>query len=109
MAIFRIARYKIRPEAIEACKEVVQATIDYTKAHEPGTLMYMVMQESGDPTSFVHLSAYADNAALQQHITAEPMVTNFREVLNPAMVVPATFTHYELMDAKLPQVLAESK
>lgn len=109
MAIFRIARYTIRPEAIEACKAVVQATIDYTKAHEPGTLMYMVLQEAEDPTSFVHISAYANDAALRQHVTAEPMTTNFREVLNPAMVVPPTFTHYELMDAKLPPVLAESK
>lgn len=105
MAIIRIARYAIRPETIEACKKVVQETVEYTRANEPGTLMYMVLQEAENPANFVHISAYTDESALKQHITAEPMTTNFREILNPAMVAPPEFTHYSLLDAKLPQLL----
>lgn len=106
MAILRIGRYTIRPEAMEACKKVIQTTVDYIRTDEPGTLMYMVLQEAENPTSFVHLSAYTDEAALQRHVTAEPMGTNFREILIPAMVEQTTFTHYTVVDAKLPQSLS---
>ncbi len=101
MAIFRIARYTITPEALAACQDFIHTTVAATKAQEPGTLMYMVLQETDNPASFVHISAYADDAAMAAHSVSEPMLTTIREVIQPAMVEAAQFTHYHLVDAKL--------
>ncbi len=79
MTIFRTAKYTIRPEAMEACKEVIRETVAYTKEHEPGTLMYLVLQEAENPANFVHISAYSDEAALERHVTGEPMLTNIQK------------------------------
>lgn len=100
MTIFRTASYTIRPEALEACKEVIRETVAYTKEHEPGTLMYMVLQETENPTNFVHLSAYRDEAALSRHVTGEPMLSNIQRVIMPATIGETVFTHYTLVDAK---------
>ena len=101
MAIFRIARYTIQPDALAACADFIQTTVAATKDNEPGTLMYMVLQETDNPTSFVHISAYADDDALARHVVSEPMLTTIREVIQPAMVAAPDFTHYTLVEAKL--------
>jgi len=107
MTIFRTASYTIRPESMEACKEVIRETVAYTKKHEPGTLMYMVLQEAENPTNFVHFSAYSDEAALERHVTGEPMLTNIQKVIIPATVGETLFTHYTVVDAKLSLTLAQ--
>ncbi len=105
MTIFRTASYTIRPDAMEACKEVIRGIVAYTKEHEPGTLMYMVLQDAEDPTNFVHISAYSDEAALERHITGEPMLTNIQRVIMPATVGETVFTHYSVVDAKVVHLL----
>jgi len=101
MAVFRIARYRVRAAALDSCKEALHTIVDGTNA-EPGTLMYLVLQDAEDPTRFIHLSAYRDEAALAQHVAGEPMGTQIREVLQPAMVDAAQFTHYTIVDGKFP-------
>jgi quinol monooxygenase YgiN len=105
MTIFRIARYTIRPEAMEAVKEVARQTVAYTKEHEPGTLMYIVAQEEENPCNFVHISAYSDEAALERHVTGEPMLTSITTVIVPATIGETVFTHYKIVDAKLSAAL----
>jgi len=107
MTIFRTAKYTIRPEAMEACKEVIRETVAYTKEHEPGTLMYLVLQEAENPANFVHISAYSDEAALERHVTGEPMLTNIQKVIIPATVGDTLFTHYTVVDAKISPSLAQ--
>ena len=104
MAIFRIARYSLQATAVDGCKSALHTIVDATNA-EPGTLMYLVLQDAEDPTGFVHLSVYSDEAALAQHIAGEPMGTQIREVLQPAMVGAPQFTHYTLVDGRLPATL----
>jgi quinol monooxygenase YgiN len=108
MAIFRIARYTIQPEALDACADFIHTTVACTKDNEPGTLMYMVLQETDNPASFVHISAYADDDALAGHVVSEPMMTTIREVIQPAMTDGPDFTHYTLVDAKLLAALPQS-
>lgn len=108
MVIVRTGRCTIRPEAMDACKAFMRETVAYTKENEPGTLMYMVVQEAENPTSFVIIQAYSDEAALERHLTAEPMLTNIREVLVPAMIDGPHFTHYTIVEAKIPSSLAQT-
>jgi quinol monooxygenase YgiN len=107
MTIFRTASYTIRPDAMEACKKVISETVAYTKEYEPGTLMYMVLQDAENPTNFVHISAYSDEAALERHITGEPMLTNIQQVIIPATVGETVFTHYTVVDAKVSSSLVQ--
>src|SRR5207244_2358954 len=44
--MYRLARYAIRPEALAEWKEALHETIAEAKAKEPGTLMYLIMQET---------------------------------------------------------------
>lgn len=101
MTIFRTATYTIRPEALEAVREVIRETVAYTKEHEPGTLMYMVLQDAENPTNFVHISAYSDQAALERHVTGEPMLSNIQRVIMPATVGETVFKHFSMVDAKV--------
>jgi quinol monooxygenase YgiN len=93
---------------MDACKAFMRETAAYTKENEPGTLMWMAVQEAENPTNFVIIQAYSDEAALERHLTAEPMLTNVREVLLPAIVDGPHFTHYTIMEAKMPSSLAQT-
>ncbi len=69
--------------------------------------MYLVLQEAENPANFVHISAYSDEAALERHVTGEPMLTNIQKVIIPATVGDTLFTHYTVVDAKLSPSLAQ--
>src|SRR5690348_6799862 len=100
MTIYRTAHYRVQAAAIEGCATAQHAIVEATQG-EPGTLLYLVLQDAADPTRFVHISAYRDDEALATHIAGEPMGTQIREVLMPAMVEMSEFTHYTLVDGKL--------
>ena len=104
MAIFRIGRYAVRPDGIESCQQVIHRTVALVKADEPTTLLYLGLQDTAEPTKFVHISAYTDEAALQRHIQGEAMLQDFRTNLFPFFVDPAVFTHYSLVDGKMSEI-----
>ena len=100
MAIFRIGRYSVRPEGVDSVHQVIHRTVDLVKEHEPDTLLYLALQDKDDPNTFVHISAYSDEAAMERHVQGEVMLADFRDHLFPFVAVPATFTHYTLVDGK---------
>jgi quinol monooxygenase YgiN len=91
--IRQLARYEIRPEAIERCLAAIQEFVAYIGANEPGTLRYEVWQEPGRPTRFVHLFVFRDAAAHRAH-SASVEVKRFAAVLYPACLAPVEFTDY---------------
>src|SRR5215211_5866825 len=103
MTIYRTAHYRVQAEALARCEAAQHIIVEATQA-EPGTLLYLVLQDTQDPTRFVHFSVYSDDAALAAHIAGEPMGTQIREVIQPAIVEATEFTHYTLVDGKLPAV-----
>jgi quinol monooxygenase YgiN len=108
-AIFRIARYSIQPEAIADCQAAIREIVGLTH-DEPGTLMYLVFQEAENPANLIHFSAYADAAALQAHVTGQPMLDKINAVISPVMIGTPTFTHYTLFDGKLlPALVVEGE
>jgi quinol monooxygenase YgiN len=86
MAIFRIGRYSVRPEGITSCQQVIHRTVALVTEQELTTLLYRALQDTTDPTRFVHISAYTDEEALQRHIQGEVMLKDFRENLFPFIV-----------------------
>ena len=96
--IRQLARYEVRPEALERCLAAIHAFVAYVRANEPGTLRYEVWQEPGHPTRFVHLFVFRDQEADRIH-SASAEVKTFAGVLYPACLAPVEFIDYCQVDA----------
>ena len=65
--IRQLARYEVRPEALERCLAAIHEFVAYVRAKEPGTLRYEVWQEPDHPTRLVHIFVFRDAAADRAH------------------------------------------
>ena len=91
--IRQLARYQVRPEALEKCLSAIQEFVAYVRANESGTLRYEVWQEQDDPTKFVHIFVFRDAEADRLH-SESPEVKKFASVLYPECLKPVEFTDY---------------
>ncbi|MEU2821148.1 putative quinol monooxygenase [Streptomyces bacillaris] len=63
-----IVRFNLRgAEAAEAFDSLVEETLQGIRAHEPGTLSYVVHTVADEPNSRLFYELYADRAAFDQH------------------------------------------
>jgi quinol monooxygenase YgiN len=92
--IRQLARYQVRPEALERCLAVIREFVAYVRAKEPGTLRYEVWQEREDPTRFVHIFIFRDADADRRH-SESPEVKKFASVLYPECLAPVEFIDYQ--------------
>ena len=94
MPIYQTAHYQVNPRAVDKVKTAVVEFVDYVTEHEPGTRIYTVWQEEGDPTKFVHLFEFADEAAHRVH-GSSAAVRKFEDVYRPELAAgPVVFTDY---------------
>jgi quinol monooxygenase YgiN len=91
--IRQLARYQVRPEALERCLAAIHEFVAYVRANEPGTLRYEVWQEREDPTRFVHIFVFRDADADQKHSQSE-QVKKFASILYPECLAPVEFIDY---------------
>ena len=91
--IRQLARYQVRPEALEQCLAAIREFVAYVRANEPGTLRYEVWQERDDPTRFVHIFVFRDAEADRIH-SESPEVKRFAGVLYPNCLAPVEFVDY---------------
>ncbi|MEZ0064602.1 quinol monooxygenase YgiN [Streptacidiphilus sp. MAP12-20] len=99
MPIYQTAHYQVMPEGVPAVTEAIAAFVAYVAANEPGTLMYAAWQQQDDPTRFVHLFTFADEAAHEAH-GASAAVRAFEAVYRPVLAAgPVVFTDYRLIAA----------
>lgn len=74
--------------------------MQYVETNEPGTQMYLAWQEKSDPTCFLHLFIFADEAARTRHGKSEA-VRRFESMYSPELVGgEVVFTDYELISGK---------
>jgi quinol monooxygenase YgiN len=66
-AMYRTAEFQVDPNSIAKCRKVIQEFVAYVKSNEPGTLLYISLQNEKDATRFLHLMAFADPLALVEH------------------------------------------
>ena len=97
--IRQLARYQVRPEAVERCLAAIHEFVAYVRASEPGTLRYDVWQEEKDPTRFVHVFVFRDAEADRIH-SESPEVKKFASVLYPECLAPVEFIDYRQVVAK---------
>jgi quinol monooxygenase YgiN len=77
-------RHQLLPESVAAFDRLVEQTIASIRAHEPGTLVYVVGASTDDPTSRVFLEIYCDEEAFDHH-NAQPYVRRFLAAREPML------------------------
>jgi quinol monooxygenase YgiN len=92
--IYQTAHYQVNAAAVDKVKSAIAEFVDYVARNEPGSRMYTAWQRKDDPTRFVHLFEFADEAAHQAHGSSEA-VRQFEAVYGPELVDgPVVFTDY---------------
>ena len=94
--IRQLARYEVRPAALERCLAAIREFVAYVRANEPGTLRYEVWQEQDHPTRFVHRFVFRDAEADRIHGESAE-VKKFAGVLYPECLAPVEFVDYKLV------------
>jgi quinol monooxygenase YgiN len=75
-----IATLKVKSGNEATFQQAAEKMIAHVKAHEPGTLTYVLNRSTSDPTEFVFYEIYADAAAFAAHGGSEPMQQFFGAV-----------------------------
>ena len=100
MPIFQTGRYEVNPSAISKVKQAIVEFVDYVKANEPGTEMYLAWQEAENPAKFLHLFIFKDAESAKKHGESDA-VRKFESVYSPELVGgEVTFTDYEMPAGK---------
>jgi quinol monooxygenase YgiN len=95
MPVHQTAYFVVREGALEICQEAIREFVEYVRANEPHTLLYMSLQEKGNPNHFLHYFIFKDEAARDLHANSDA-VNHFTAVLYPNLAAPVEFTEYEL-------------
>jgi len=95
--IYQTAHYQVKASAVDMVKAAIAEFVEYVATNEPGSRMYTAWQQKDDPTRFVHLFEFADEAAHQAHGRSDA-VRQFEAVYGPELVGgPVVFTDYVLI------------
>jgi quinol monooxygenase YgiN len=100
MAIYETGGYRVKAEAVEKVKQAIKVFVKYVQENEPGTKMYLAWQEKDDPTKFLHLFIFENEAAQARH-GQSAAVKQFESVYSPELVGgDVVFTDYEMILGK---------
>ena len=77
--IFITAKFRVRPEDADAWPEISRSFTEATRA-EDGCLWFEWSRSLDDPTEFVLVEAFRDDAAGSAHVTSEHFATAQREL-----------------------------
>ena len=94
MPVYQLAHYQVEPTAVEEVTAAIEEFVDYVSDNEPGSRLYAAWQQQDDPTRFVHVFIFADEAAHQAH-GQTAAVRKIESVYTPHLVGgPVVFTDY---------------
>ena len=101
MAIYQTAHYRVNEAAVAEVKAAIVEFVDYVRASEPGTRLYAAWQQEDDPTRFVHLFIFENEAAQAAH-SGSSAVNRFESIYAPHLLGgPVVFTDYALVAANI--------
>jgi quinol monooxygenase YgiN len=102
MSIYQTARLEVKEEALEICQHAISLFVEYVRDHEPGTLSYISLQESENPTKFLHVFIFRDAKAKDVH-TNSIAVNRFTSTLYPNLKAPVEFSEYQVLASTGPR------
>src|SRR5688572_11007710 len=95
MAIYKVARYDIRPESREPAERAMHELASYIRKELPGT-MWNVYRAASTPGRYLALTRSEDKTAEDRHRDA-PGVHAFVSTLAPLLVGEGDTDQYELV------------
>jgi quinol monooxygenase YgiN len=97
MAIYTIAKYRVRSSGVDRVKRAIEEFVRYVHANEPGTQMYVAWHEKDDPTRFVHFFIFENEAAHTVH-SESAAVKRFEAAYRPELDAgDVVFTDYRMV------------
>jgi len=100
MPIYQTGGYRVRATGVAKVKPAIKDFVAYVQANEPGTKMYLAWQQTDDPTHFLHLFIFEDQAAQVRHGQSEA-VRRFEAIYSPELVGDEVeFTDFEMVAGK---------
>ena|SRR5215471_500542 len=100
MPIYQTGGYQVKPSAVKKVKEAIKEFVRNVQENDPGTKMYLAWQQKDDPTRFLHLFIFEDEAAQTRHGESDA-VKKFESVYFPELVGgEVVFTDYEMVSGK---------
>ena len=94
-----IAKLKVRTGKEAEFERAAREMVAHVKAHEPGTLTYVLHRSAADPTVFAFYEVYADSAAFTAHSGSDRM-RQFGRGLGGVLDGQPEITMYEELDGK---------
>lgn len=92
---------RARPGCEAVVERALRAVLAHVRAHEPGTLAYVIGQDQSDPTVFTTFERFVDQAAMGRH-NESPAVADFLAATADALAGPILLHSCRELDAKLP-------
>ena len=96
MAIYMTAQYQVHPSQTEEVKASIRPLVEHVKSHEPLTTIYIAQQQILDPSQFMHILRFEDEAALKTH-QSSPASAQFVQTVYPQTLKPIEFMEYNLI------------
>jgi quinol monooxygenase YgiN len=96
-----IAEYRMRKSGVEKVKRAIEEFVPHVKANEPGTRRYLAWLLQDEPTRFLHLFIFENEAAHDAHSQSEA-VKQFERAYRPELAGGVVvFADYRLVASKL--------
>ena len=100
MPIYQTGGYRVKATGVAKVKAAIQDFVAHVRENEPGTKMYLAWQQTDDPTHFLHLFIFEDQAAQVRHGQSEA-VRRFEAIYSPELVGDEVeFTDFEMVAGK---------
>ena len=96
MPIYKTANFLVRAGSLDRCTEAVRQFVDEIQRTEPGTQLYVSLQDQLNPHRFLHVFIFADERAENIHRDA-PATKRFTEILYPELIGEVKFGDYVLV------------
>ena len=96
MAIYMTAQYQVHPSQTERVKASIRPLVEHVKSHEPLTTIYIAQQPILDPSKFMHVLRFEEEAALKVHQNS-PSSAKFEQTVYPQTLKPIEFMEYNLI------------
>jgi len=71
VTIVRTAGFRVLPDSVDHAREVVAAVTAAVRAGEPGTRLFLPLQDGADPVRFTVLMIFDDDEAEAAHNAAD--------------------------------------
>ncbi len=100
MPVIMTARYQVRPQSVQICKQAIEQLVEHIRKNEPRTKFYIALQENLNPTRFLHTLIFESEAAMALHRNSKA-AEQFVKQLYPETLEPIEFTEYQITGCNL--------